>query len=314
MNPATSTRSPIVAQAEAQTNKPFGLLAVVGLQCLLVYLSRAWFPPYGVMWLAAVLMFWDGKFIAWNAARTKFAELLEGASKCTLRKKRNIFLFLYSGMDAKAFLQPCRHQPAPREWLHAAIKTVCGAGLMWVGARAALQVHPWLAGWVGMIGLILWLHFGLFHLLALIWRTRGYNARPIMNAPGYAESLSDFWGRRWNLAFHALAKQIVFDPLKLRIGPPMALMATFLASGIVHEMVITVPARAGYGLPTCYFLLQGFGILATRSSTGKQLGLSRGIAGRIFAWLLIIGPAFWLFPPPFIERVMRPFLQAIKAL
>ncbi|NIP39430.1 MAG: hypothetical protein GWO07_09215 [Candidatus Dadabacteria bacterium] len=50
-----------------------------------------------------------------------------------------------------------------------------------------------------MIGLGLIAHFGLFHLMALIWNRLGANVEPIINYPFYSVSLTDFWSNRWNL-------------------------------------------------------------------------------------------------------------------
>ena len=33
-----------------------------------------------------------------------------------------------------------------------------------------------------------------------------------------SSSLSEFWGRRWNTAFHELATQFTFRPAKLMVG------------------------------------------------------------------------------------------------
>lgn len=91
------------------------------------------------------------------------------------------------------------------------------------------------------------------------------------------------------------------------------MLGAFLASGLIHDLVISVPARAGYGLPTAYFVLQGCGVLAERSATGIRLGLGRGITGWLWMALLTGGPAYWMFHPAFALRVMGPFLRAIGA-
>lgn len=167
---------------------------------------------------------------------------------------------------------------------------------------------------MGMIGIVLCLHFGLFHLLSLAWRRTGVNAAPIMNAPLRATSLAAFWGRRWNLGFSVPARRFLLKPLAARYGNAIAMLAVFLASGLLHELVISLPARADFGLPTAYFALQGVAMLVERSAVGRWLGLTMGWRGRTFAMLCVVGPVFWLFHPPFVHRVILPFLHTIGAL
>ena len=93
-----------------------------------------------------------------------------------------------------------------------------------------------------------------------------------------------------------------------------ATLAAFLASGLIHELVISVPAQGGYGLPTGYFLLQGLGLLGERARAARRGGLGRGWRGRVFTFLVAAGPAFWLFPPVFVRHVILPMLGAIGAL
>jgi hypothetical protein len=88
----------------------------------------------------------------------------------------------------------------------------------------------------------------------------------------------------------------------------------FVISGLIHDLVISLPAGAGYGLPTTYFLLQGAGVTVEHSSFGKRLGLGEGVHGWIFMAALVAGPVFWLFHPWFVLRVMIPFMHAIHAL
>jgi hypothetical protein len=165
-----------------------------------------------------------------------------------------------------------------------------------------------------MTGLVFVLHFGIFHLLSLAWRTAGVDAAPLMRNPLRATSVGEFWGRRWNTAFHELAVRFTFKPLRPSLGLAGATLLVFVVSGVIHELVISVPAAGGYGLPTIYFVLQGLGLLGERGGLGHRLGLGRGWRGWMFTVLVTAGPAWWLFPPPFVGNVILPMLAAIGAI
>jgi alginate O-acetyltransferase complex protein AlgI len=132
-----------------------------------------------------------------------------------------------------------------------------------------------------------------------------------MRGPLLATSLADFWSRRWNTAFHQLAQDLAFRPIAHRLGAKAATIAVFLISGLVHELVISLPAQGGFGLPTAYFLLQVIGVLAERSRWGRQVGLGRGWRGWLFVMGFTGGPAFFLFHPPFVHNVILPMLRFI---
>src|SRR5439155_26521099 len=110
---------------------------------------------------------------------------------------------------------------------------------------------------------------------------------------------------------NTLAHDLAFRPLARRWGVTGATIAVFLISGLVHESVISLPARGGYGLPTAYFAVQAFGVLMERSSWGHRLGLGRGFRGWLFVVLCAGAPAFWLFHPIFIRNIILPMLHAI---
>jgi len=251
------------------------------------------------MWLLAAAL--------WAAC--KLATLIVAPRAPTARTLA--YLFLWPGMDAARFLAPT--PPAPRppasEWTRAALAVVVG-GILLVAVVPAVPGRLWLVrGWVALAALVLLLHFGTFHLLSLAWRAAGVDAPPLMDRPLAARSVADFW-RRWNGGFHALAQALVFVPLRRRrMSPRLALLAAFVASGLVHDLVISVPARAGFGLPTAYFLIQGVALLAERSRPARRLLRSRA-AARAFALVIAAAPAYALFHPPFIAAVVLPMLRA----
>ncbi len=231
------------------------------------------------------------------------------------RRRLLAYLLAWPGMDAAAFLNGERRSAAPgqREWISAVMKITAGAMLLWGIARLLIGTDPLIAGWIGMVGMICMLHFGLFDLLSVAWRRRGVRAVPIMCKPLTATSLAELWGRRWNRAFSDLANPLVFRPLRRRTNTVAATVVTFALSGLLHELVISLPAGGGYGLPTGYFLLQAVGVLIERSRPGRRFRLGTGTRGRVFMLLFLVLPLPLLFPPVFIRHVILPLLSSIGA-
>lgn len=229
------------------------------------------------------------------------------------------YLCLWPGMNAAPFFAPAAAVERPRamEWYAALAKFICGAVVVaygsYVVAVSPIAESYYVGGAIGVAGLLLVFHFGLFHVLSLAWRRRGVAAMPIMDAPLVATSLGRFWGRQWNLAFRDLAHRFVFRPALARFGPAGATWLVFLFSGVVHDVVISLPVRAGYGLPTLYFLIQGAGVLMERSRFARQLGIGRGVIGWTYCLAFTLLPIALLFHRPFLERAIAPMLAAMMA-
>lgn len=224
--------------------------------------------------------------------------------------RRLAYLLLWPGMDCRSFLDGRRVPPRPAvtEWAWAALKTALGVALL-AGGAAKISTDPLLTGWIGVVGVALGLHFGLFELWARSFQQMGIDALPLMCSPVRATSISNFWGKRWNTAFQSLSHGLVFRPLSRVIGVRWAMLAAFLASGLVHDLVISLPAGGGYGRPTLYFLLQGLGVFVQRSRIARKIGLDTGPATRMFTVLATVGPVCLLFHPPFVVHVFLPFLE-----
>ena len=287
-------------------------LRVVDFLPLLILPATALFfktnlAPWVFMWALAAAIYAGCKWLTYcKAARTRTA---------IHRWRAAAYLFAWPGMDASHFLDKKNipAKPGRFEWFFAAMKTLFGMILLWNVARKAMPLPELFAGWAGMIGVVLFLHFGLFHILSLVWRNSRIDVAPIMRNPLLAGSLSEFWGKRWNTAFHELAFRFTFRPLLHITTPGPATLLVFLVSGVVHELVISLPAGAGYGLPTVYFLIQGLGMNFERTAIGRRMGLGNGTRGWIFSVFVLIAPVSLLFPPPFLHNVILPMLRAIGA-
>ncbi len=195
-----------------------------------------------------------------------------------------------------------------------ALKTLAGAGFIWVAARRFYPQHDLLSGWIGMIGFVLLLHFGFFELLSMLWRACGIDLEPIMRAPLLSTSLAEFWGRRWNTGFSIPARRLLLLPLSRAFSARTAGFVIFLISGSLHELVITLPAGGGYGLPSAYFALQGLGTVLQGSRYARRGGLNTRVGGWISTLLIAGLPACLLFPPVFIRNVILPMLLAFGAI
>lgn len=256
-------------------------------------------PPWMVMWFWAGGLFLGGKLAML---------ILHRPWKQAPWWRVPAYTFLWPGMDTRPWIarRNAGNRTPQTPVIAALLKMLLGALLLWIVAPHIAM--PLARGWVGMIGLIFLLHFGSFHLLAIFWQGTGVPVVPIMQNPVGATTLTGFWGRRWNRAFRDLVYPLLFHPLARRLRPQGALGITYLISGLAHELVISVPARAGYGLPTLYFLLQAFGI-----GLEKRFPLKHPVTGWLRTHFFTTAPVFILFHPPFVERVMIPFFNLIGA-
>lgn len=135
----------------------------------------------------------------------------------------------------------------------------------------------------------------LIALLALLWLPSGRLFPALLNRPVLAQSVSDFWGRRWNLWFRDWFRHEIFN--RLRHRPLFALFLVFAISGLMHEWVINVPLyyvtyEIWFGSMMIYFLLQPFGMLFER-----RFLIGHPYLMRAFAWLIILGPSPLILNP-----------------
>ncbi len=158
-------------------------------------------------------------------------------------------------------------------------------------------------------GLSMMLHFGTFNILAGLWRQAGFDVRPLFRAPLASRSLDAFWSRRWNLAFSEMIALGVYRPLAGRLGRGVATVAAFLASGVLHELAISVPVKTGYGGPMLYFMLQGLLVLIERRLEKSSMPVSSwGAWSHVWVLIWLALPAPILFHHAFLEGTIWPLI------
>ncbi|KAK7305188.1 hypothetical protein VNO77_43089 [Canavalia gladiata] len=142
----------------------------------------------------------------------------------------------------------------------------------------------------------------------------GLEIEPQFNEPYLSTSLQDFWGRRWNLVVSRILRLTVYHPVyRMSIGfmgnfgaRSGAVLATFLVSGLMHELLYYYVARAPPTWEvTWFFVVQG---VCTRvEMVAKKLLLRRGwrLHGLVSGPLVLAFMAMttgWLFFPQLIRN------------
>lgn len=189
------------------------------------------------------------------------------------------------------------------------IATIAGARFLAASQGVSGLNAPagYLALAVLMVGLSLTVHFGLFDLLAGAFRRLGADCSKLFRAPLRSRNLPEFWGRRWNVAFSEMTALAVFRPARGWLGPELAKFAAFLFSGLLHELAISVPVKAGYGMPFGYFLLHALAMRLEATAIVSRALHIRPLAHLwTAAWILV--PLPLLFHRPFCEGVLLPLL------
>jgi alginate O-acetyltransferase complex protein AlgI len=101
----------------------------------------------------------------------------------------------------------------------------------------------------------------------------------------------------------------IYQPLVGVAGRGPALTASFLGSGLLHELAISVPVRAGYGLPMAYFVLHGM-LMMVEGRLAKANRPIDGIPwfGRLWTLTWLLAPLPILFHRPFLAGVAWPII------
>lgn len=185
-------------------------------------------------------------------------------------------------------------------------RIVIGFLLLYLSTLTAAYEKVFFPQLLLLAGLSLVLHFGILNLCAAGWRILGVRAPELFRSPYKSRSLKEFWGRRWNRAFSEMAALIAYRPLREKIGVRTAMVISFLLSGLLHEIAISLPVHAGYGLPMLYFIVHAFAMYLEERCGFVQRVIAHPVFSHLWVMGLLILPLPLLFHRPFLEGVLIP--------
>ena len=161
-----------------------------------------------------------------------------------------------------------------------------------------------------LISLSLILHFGILNISTGALRFFGVNVSALFKTPIKSKSLQEFWSKRWNLAFVELTTIAVLRPVKKHFGDKAGFWTSYVFSGLLHELAISLPVKSGYGKPFLFFIIQAILIM------GVEKHLLKPHTGPLFRllWLMacLFLPIFILFHKQFILQIVLPLVDYLS--
>lgn len=140
----------------------------------------------------------------------------------------------------------------------------------------------------------------------------GLELEPPSDEPYVSTSLQEFWGKRWNLTVTNTLRHTVYKPVRSILAVPLgnqwaplpAVLAAFLVSGLMHELLFYYVTRAKPSWEmTSFFVLHGICVvieIRIKAVLRGRLELPWFISGPLTVGFVIL-TSFWLFFPPLIN-------------
>ncbi|KAG5238420.1 acyl-CoA--sterol O-acyltransferase [Salix suchowensis] len=182
-------------------------------------------------------------------------------------------------------------------------------------------IHPKVVSLLNVMYLYIQLEIILAIAAAVAKVLLGLELEPQFDEPYLSTSLQDFWGRRWNLMVSSILRLAVYEPTRnlasgltvyeptrniskrfvgRRWSPIPAVLATFLLSAIMHEVMFYYLLRVKPTWEvTWFFLLHGFCVtleIAIKKALKGRWQLPRLISG-LFTVGFVLATSCWLFFP-----------------
>jgi hypothetical protein len=218
-----------------------------------------------------------------------------------------LYLLVWPGLDPRiaATRDPSpQRAAAARQALRGAAEVAAALLVARLALGAGIERCPvWPAAWTRAVSLTLLLDGWMVFAVA-VPRLLGRRCEDAFREPWRAASLAELWGERWNLFVSRSLGAGVFRPVARVGGPAWALLAAFLASGLLHELLWGVPGRGPLGAFVVFFAAQAMAILAfARWLPGRGTSPRGRLVRRASAWAVLLATA-----PLFVGHAFRALL------
>lgn len=129
---------------------------------------------------------------------------------------------------------------------------------------------------------------------------------PPSNEPYLSTSLQDFWGNRWNLTVTNTLRHTIYNPVRSALSDVVgkmwalriAMLATFVVSGLMHELLFYYVNRVKPSWEmTGFFVLHGLCVMmevGVKRALKDTWRLSGFVSGPLTVGFVVV-TAFWLF-------------------
>ncbi|KAL9236571.1 hypothetical protein vseg_011221 [Gypsophila vaccaria] len=183
-------------------------------------------------------------------------------------------------------------------------------------------IHPNLQWFIFCFHMYFFLELALSLFALTLKYFSGFEIEPPFDEPLLSSSLQDFWGRRWNIMVTRILRPSVYLPtlnfsskfIGRALAPFPSVMATFLVSALMHELIFYYLGRITPTFQvTWFFLLHGLCLcieVAIKKYVARKWTVPRWISGPATV-AFVVATGFWLFLPPLVRAGLdtRPFQE-----
>lgn len=277
-----------------------------------------------VGWLAVLLLLSDALSPVWRlvGATVCLLFVIKVSSYLILRARRHDYslspvqwllywtvwpgvrpdLFAGAGTESEENVEP-----DGRKFVVGYAYVLLGAALIVTSVLSPFFVGVDIGSWILLFGLLAVFHMGVGRILPFGLRWMGYPVPPLFDSPLKSRGVGDFWSDRWNYPFINMNRLFITGPLSASIGIGGAALVAFVVSGALHEMAISYPSAAGWGLPFVYFIVQGLAYTAEKTVFPSLE--EHTILRRVWTYAVVFAPLPLLFHEPFRATFLVPPIE-----